>query len=96
MGTTGASDLCSTRSSPRGRSREGNLATPAFMYPPGMCYIIDRCEDGCRSATRKFEKGGEMRTIVLTDAEARDKAARSFFNRAVRCARENIIEGALL
>jgi hypothetical protein len=29
-----------------------------------------------------FQKDNEMRNIVLTDAEARDKATRHFFNRA--------------
>lgn len=35
-----------------------------------------------------FQKDNEMRNIVLTDADARDKATRHFFNRALREARE--------
>jgi type I restriction enzyme, R subunit len=31
-----------------------------------------------------FQRDNEMRNIVLTDAEARDKATRHFFVRAVR------------
>ena len=37
-----------------------------------------------KGALRMFQRDNEMRNIVLTDAEAREKAARHFFNRAIR------------
>lgn len=37
-----------------------------------------------QGAIRMFQRDHEMRNIVLTDAEARDKATRHFFNRALR------------
>lgn len=43
-----------------------------------------------QGAIRMFQKDNEMRNIVLTDAEARDKATRHFFSRALREANENI------
>jgi type I restriction enzyme R subunit len=42
-----------------------------------------------QGAIRMFQRDNEMRNIVLTDAEARDKATRHFFNRALREARDN-------
>ena len=42
-----------------------------------------------QGAIRMFQKDNEMRNIVLTDADARDKATRHFFNRALREARES-------
>ena len=42
-----------------------------------------------QGAIRTFQKDNEMRNIVLTDAEARDKATRHFFNRALREVRDN-------
>lgn len=36
-----------------------------------------------------FQRDDEMRNIVLIDAEAREKAIRHFFNRALREARRN-------
>jgi type I restriction enzyme R subunit len=41
-----------------------------------------------------FQKDNEMRNIVLTDAEARDKATRHFFNRALREARDSGASGS--
>jgi type I restriction enzyme R subunit len=43
-----------------------------------------------QGAIRMFQRDNEMRNIVLTDAEARDKATRHFFNRALREAREGL------
>lgn len=37
-----------------------------------------------QGAIRMFQRDSEMRNIVLTDADARDKATRHFFNRALR------------
>ncbi|MFP3325928.1 hypothetical protein R0K05_23010, partial [Planococcus sp. SIMBA_160] len=41
-----------------------------------------------QGAIRMFQRDGEMRSIVLSDAEARDQAIRHFFNRALREVRE--------
>lgn len=41
-----------------------------------------------QGAIRMFQRDNEMRNIVLSDAEARDKATRYFFGRALRQARE--------
>ncbi|MTW21956.1 hypothetical protein [Allochromatium palmeri] len=41
-----------------------------------------------QGAIRLFQKDNEMRNIVFTDAEAREKATRHFFNRARRQAQE--------
>ena len=35
-----------------------------------------------------FQRDNEMRSIVLSDTEARDQATRHFFNRALREVRE--------
>lgn len=42
-----------------------------------------------QGAIRMFQRDNEMRNIVLSDPEARDKATRHFFNRALREARES-------
>ena len=39
-------------------------------------------------AIRMFQRDNEVRNIVLTDGEAREKATRHFFNRAMREAKE--------
>ena len=36
---------------------------------------------------RMFQRDNQMRNVVLSDAEARDKVTRHFFNRAMREAR---------
>lgn len=41
-----------------------------------------------RGAIRMFQRDNELRSIVLTDAEARDKATRHFFNRALQEVRD--------
>lgn len=41
-----------------------------------------------QGAIRTFQRDNEMRNIVLTDPEAREKAIRHFFNRALRQARD--------
>jgi type I restriction enzyme R subunit len=41
-----------------------------------------------KGAIRMFQRDNEMRNIVLTDAEAREKATRHFFARALRSVRE--------
>ena len=37
-----------------------------------------------RGAIRLFQRDGDMKGIVLSDAEAREQAIRHFFNRALR------------
>ena len=41
-----------------------------------------------QGAIRMFQREKEMRNIVLSDSEAREKATRHFFNRALREVRE--------
>ncbi len=41
-----------------------------------------------KGAIRMFQRDNEMKSIVLSDAQARDQAIRHFFNRALRQARE--------
>ena len=55
--------------------------------PPDVVYTAF-AQAFFQGAIRMFQKDNEMRNIVLTDAEARDKATRHFFNRALREARE--------
>lgn len=55
--------------------------------PPDVVYAAFR-DAFFRGAIRMFQRDNEMRNIVLTDAEARDKATRHFFNRALREVRE--------
>ncbi len=56
-------------------------------YPPDVVYTAFR-DAFFQGAIRMFQRDNEMRNIVLTDAEARDKATRHFFNRALREVRE--------
>ena len=51
--------------------------------PPDVVYAAFR-DAFFQGAIRMFQRDNEMRNIVLTDAEARDKATRHFFNRALR------------
>lgn len=55
--------------------------------PPDVVYTAFR-DAFLQGAIRMFQRDNEMRNIVLTDAEARDKATRHFFNRALREVRE--------
>jgi len=54
--------------------------------PPDVVYAAFR-DAFFQGAIRMFQRDNEMKNIVLTDAEARDKATRHFFNRALREAR---------
>lgn len=56
--------------------------------PPDVVYAAFR-DAFFQGAIRMFQRDNEMRNIVLTDAEARDKATRYFFGRALREVREN-------
>lgn len=55
--------------------------------PPDVVYTAF-AQAFFQGAIKMFQKDNEMRNIVLTDAEARDKATRHFFNRALREARQ--------
>lgn len=55
--------------------------------PPDVVYAAFR-DAFFQGAIRMFQRDNEMRNIVLTDAEARDKATRYFFNRALREVRD--------
>jgi type I restriction enzyme R subunit len=55
--------------------------------PPDVVYTAF-AQAFFQGAIRMFQRDNEMRNIVLTDADARDKATRHFFNRALREARE--------
>lgn len=56
--------------------------------PPDVVYAAFR-DAFFQGAIRMFQRDNEMRNIVLTDAEARDKATRHFFGRALRDVRAN-------
>ena len=58
--------------------------------PPDVVYAAFR-DAFFKGAIRMFQRDNEMRNIVLTDATARDKATRHFFNRALREVRESAI-----
>jgi len=61
--------------------------------PPDVVYTAF-AQAFFQGAIRMFQKDNEMRNIVLTDAEARDKATRHFFNRALREARDGGAAGS--
>lgn len=56
--------------------------------PPDVVYAAFR-DAFFQGAIRMFQRVNETRNIVLTDAEARDKATRHFFGRALRDVRDN-------
>ena len=56
--------------------------------PPDVVYAAFR-DAFFQGAIRMFQRDNDMRNIVLTDAEARDKATRHFFSRALREVRED-------
>lgn len=56
--------------------------------PPDVVYTAFR-DAFFQGAIRMFQRDNEMRNIVMTDATARDKATRHFFNRALREIRES-------
>ncbi|MCV9906651.1 DEAD/DEAH box helicase family protein [Brucella sp. HL-2] len=51
--------------------------------PPDVVYTAF-AQAFFQGAIRMFQRDNEMRNIVLSDADARDKATRHFFNRALR------------
>ncbi|GGO89742.1 type I restriction endonuclease subunit R [Stakelama pacifica] len=64
-----------------------NLAEMLRNNPPDVVYTAF-AQAFFQGAVRMFQRDNEMRNIVLTDAEARDKATRHFFNRALRQVRD--------
>jgi len=56
--------------------------------PPDVVYTAF-AQAFFQGAIKMFQKDNEMRNIVLTDAEAREKATKHFFNRALREAKED-------
>lgn len=64
-----------------------DLAEMLRNNPPDVVYTAF-AQAFFRGAIRMFQRDNEMRNIVLTDAEARDKATRHFFNRALRQIRD--------
>ncbi|MCE2522822.1 MAG: hypothetical protein J4F49_06355 [Rhodobacteraceae bacterium] len=55
--------------------------------PPDVVYSTFS-EAFFQGAIRMFQREKEMRNIVLSDPDAREKATRHFFNRALREIRE--------
>lgn len=56
--------------------------------PPDVVYTAF-AQAFFQGAIRMFQRDNEMRNIVLSDADARDKATRHFFNRALRQVQDN-------
>ncbi len=59
--------------------------------PPDVVYTAF-AQAFFQGAIRMFQRDNEMRNIVLSDADARDKAIRHFFNRALRQVHESRIQ----
>nr|WP_278526014.1 type I restriction endonuclease [Brucella anthropi] len=59
--------------------------------PPDVVYTAF-AQAFFQGAIRMFQRDNEMRNIVLSDADARDKATRHFFNRALRQVHEARIQ----
>ena len=66
---------------------DDNLSEMLRNNPPDVVYSAF-AQAFFQGAIRMFQRDNEMRNIVLSDPEARDKATRHFFNRALREARE--------
>lgn len=60
-----------------------NLSEMLRNNPPDVVYSAF-AQAFFQGAIRMFQRDNEMRNIVLSDPEARDKATRHFFNRALR------------
>lgn len=67
---------------------DDDMAEMLRNNPPDVVYAAF-ADAFFKGAIRMFQKDNEMRNIVLTDAEARAKATRHFFNRALREARDH-------
>jgi type I restriction enzyme R subunit len=64
-----------------------DLAQMLRSNPPDVVYTAF-AQAFFKGAIKMFQRDNEMRNIVLSDGEAREKATRHFFNRALREARE--------
>jgi len=64
-----------------------DLAEMLRNNPPDVVYTAF-AQAFFQGAIRMFQRDNEMRNIVLTDGDARDKATRHFFNRALRQVRD--------
>ena len=62
---------------------ESNMVAMLRNNPPDVSYDAFR-DAFFQKIIRMFQRDNEMRNIVLTDSEARDKAIHYFFNRALR------------
>jgi type I restriction enzyme R subunit len=62
---------------------DDDMAEMLRNNPPDVVYAAF-AQAFFKGAIRMFQRDNEMRNIVLTDAEAREKATRHFFNRALR------------
>lgn len=67
---------------------DDDMAEMLRNNPPDVVYTAF-AQAFFKGAIRMFQRDNEMRNIVLTDAEAREKATRHFFNRALRDVRNN-------
>ena len=67
---------------------DDDMAEMLRNNPPDVVYAAFS-DAFFKGAIRMFQKDNEMRNIVLTDSEARDKATRHFFNRALHEVRES-------
>lgn len=68
---------------------DDDMAEMLRNNPPDVVYAAF-ADAFFKGAIRMFQKDNEMRNIVLTDSEARDKATRHFFNRALHEVREHV------
>ncbi len=66
---------------------DGELSEMLRRNPPDVVYSAF-ADAFLQGAIRLFQRDSEMRNIVLSDQEAREKATCHFFNRALRQARE--------
>jgi type I restriction enzyme R subunit len=71
---------------------DDNMSDMLRNNAPDVVYAAFR-DAFFQGAIRMFQRDNEMRNIVLTDAEARDKATRHFFNRALREVRSGTVGG---
>ena len=68
---------------------DDNLTEMLRNNPPDVVFSAFS-EAFFKDAIKMFQRDNEMRSIVLSDTEARDQATRHFFNRALREVRESV------
>ena len=69
---------------------DADMAQMLRNNPPDVVYSAFS-EAFFQGAIRMFRRDSDMKSIILSDAEAREQATRHFFNRALRQAREAAI-----